>query len=959
MSLAALLVASLAASAAWAGDGQQRWKTLESPHFVVHYYEPLGDVGRRVAAVAERSHTILAPVFDHEPSEKTHIVLNDMTDGANGFANVLPRNRITLFVTAPSGLSVLNDHDDWLYGLTAHEYTHILHLDSIGGLAFFYNKVFGKTWAPNQLQPRWIIEGLATHEESKRSSSGRTRSALFDMEMRVAVLAGVPLELDRMSAGPRGWPHGNTAYLYGSHFLKYVFDRYGEDRIKDLSWAYGANPIPYGVNHSVAAATGRHFDELYDEWTDYMRNKYRAQLEGIERRGRAEGRRLTFTGESNGNPRYSPDGSTIVFRQSDGLSRGRFRSIPAGSNAARVGDYAIADRAGGFDVLADGSLVVEQTANVRTNYSWQDLFLWRSNDAPMTRLTYGARARDPAVSPDERHVAFTMNGPSQSSLAVIPLQPDATPEVLWTGAHRYSQAYSPEWSPDGRKIVFSAWRAGGYRDVLLFDLDTRAVEELTHDRALDTDPVFSPDGKYVYFSSDRTGIYNIFAYELSTHRLLQVTNVLGCALVPEPSPDGKTLLYQGFDVGGYDIFELRLEPATWIEADPYINDRPEPTSIHEVPGIRGPRDYRPLETLAPQSYSLTLTTNSLGNAITLETDGSDVVGWHGYRLAATLSTDEGDVAMAGSYSYNRLWPGFRIAGSRNAARRSGVFIDGRTTLFTEEVMGATAGVSLPVMRGPTANASLSVDYDFDWLRNTEDDYRTPDPNDLLPRFPETDVLVGGLALRLNFSDTRGFIYTIGPQEGKLLALSMRLNHPSLGSDFESIDLNYRWEWFVKLPFSPTSVVSTRLAGGLRATNRRRTGVFSLGGVPEQAIVDSVLNNIRAASTGYLRGFPERSVFGSQYHLLNLELRQQLVNVERGLATLPVYVRRLHLAALLDAGNAFDGPIDLQDFRASVGGAMRADLVLGYFVPGSLDIGYSRGLTSGGVGEFWMLLTGTI
>ena len=35
------------------------------------------------------------------------------------------------------------------------------------------------------------------------------------------------------------------------------------------------------------------------------------------------------------------------------------------------------------------------------------------------RLTRGARARDPAVSPDERRIAFSMNRPSQSVLAVM------------------------------------------------------------------------------------------------------------------------------------------------------------------------------------------------------------------------------------------------------------------------------------------------------------------------------------------------------------------------------------------------------------------------------------------------------------------------------------------------------------------------------------------------------------
>ena len=64
---------------------------------------------------------------------------------------------------------------------------------------------------------------------------------------------------------------------------------------------------------------------------------------------------------------------------------------------------------------------------------------------------------------------------------------------------------------------------------------------MTDDKAIDGAPAWSPDGKYLYFSSDRTGIFNIYAYELETKRLLQVTNVLGGAFSPGPSPDGKSV----------------------------------------------------------------------------------------------------------------------------------------------------------------------------------------------------------------------------------------------------------------------------------------------------------------------------------------------------------------------------------------------------------------------------------
>src|SRR5690606_8247175 len=199
---------------------------------------------------------------------------------------------------------------------------------------------------------------LATYQESKRSSSGRTRSALFDADLRTATLAGEELRLDEMSSGPRRYPHGNAAYLYGSHFLKYVLDRHGDDVAGAMSRDYGSRVIPYALNKSVKGATGRTFVELYDEWRDYREARYGLQAEAVARGGPREGRRLTFTGESNLNAHYTPDGHSLVWQRGDGYSEGQFRIMPAGGHTGASRTYAIIQRTGQFDVLRDGSLVV-------------------------------------------------------------------------------------------------------------------------------------------------------------------------------------------------------------------------------------------------------------------------------------------------------------------------------------------------------------------------------------------------------------------------------------------------------------------------------------------------------------------------------------------------------------------------------------------------------------------------
>lgn len=955
------LLVALRPPPAAAGDPTRVWKTVETEHFVISYYEPLGEVARRVGLVAERAHKVLVPAFGHAPADKTLIIITDDTDGSNGFANVLPRNAIHLFASAPQGTSSLADHDDWLYGLTAHEYVHILHLDTIGGLPAWVNRVVGKTWAPNQVQPRWIIEGIATYEESKRSSSGRTRNALFDMDLRVHTLAGKDLDLDAITGGPRAWPQGSAAYQYGSHFLKYVFDRYGDDKLRAMSHDYGSNPIPWGVNKSITRATGRPFTELYQDWRRYRRDRYAMQLEAIERRGRMEGRRLTFSGQFSISARYSKDGKLLLWEESDGIDRAVLRAMPVGGTVGDSFIYADIGRLGDYDVLADGSLVVQTGQRVRAEYDFQDLQLWDIRTRELTRLTHGARARGQSVSPDERRVAFAMNGEASRTLAVMPLRPEAEPEVIWRGADPFDQVSTTAWSPDGSKLAFGAWLAGGYRDILIHDFDTGESRALMHDRAQDIDPEWDPNGRYLYYASDRTGVFNIYAYELATERTYQVTNVLGCAVRPVVSRDGTRLTYEGSDVGGYDLFEIELHPTRWLEPLPYINDRPDPVDVRDdEAAVSAPRPYRALETLAPQSYELQLSTGSFGQAATVRTQGSDMAGHHGYSLATTIGLDQPRVAIGASYSYRRLWPDFRLAMSRTKNRRGGVILDGQNTAFTAENWSLTTGLGLPVLQTRNGEGSLFFDYDFDRLHNREDAFDGHDPSEAVPVYPATDIDLSAVALRFNYSDTQQSVHTLGAQEGIAVGGSLRMNHPALGSEFRTLELRYSFDTYRRLGFlGVTPVVFFHLGGGLQTSDRNRSGSFVLGGVPEQDLVTSVVDNLRAGRTGFLRGFPARVVSGRQFHLMNVEYRQELWDIEKGLGTLPFFVKKLHLAALLDAGDAFNGELDLSRFKVSAGAALRLNMVFGYFVPGALDLGYSRGLTDQGINEFWALLTGNL
>src|SRR5450631_2392687 len=87
-------------------------------------------------------------------------------------------------------------------------------------------------------------------------------------------------------------------------------------------------------------------------------------------------------------------------------------------------------------------------------------------------------------------------------------------------------------SPDGKKIVYSPqWRdfrsekryQGGWANVLyIFDLTHPTLLQITHDTYTDRDPMWI--GNAIYFNSDRTGVFNLFRYDVATRETSQLTH---------------------------------------------------------------------------------------------------------------------------------------------------------------------------------------------------------------------------------------------------------------------------------------------------------------------------------------------------------------------------------------------------------------------------------------------------
>lgn len=233
-------------------------------------------------------------------------------------------------------------------------------------------------------------------------------------------------------------------------------------------------------------------------------------------------------------PRWSPDGSTIVYEAYYGGNRDIYTIPLTGGEPTRMT----------FDERADFSPCWSPDGKeiVFTSNRGGTVDLWvikaDATEEPRRLTTGGGAEENATFSPDGKWIAF-------ESLSKIWKMPAGGGDAIQVtkGVERHT---FPSWSPDGKEIAFTVYTSAGGRQIWAVNVATGAVRKLISDKGWSYGERWAPNGKVLVFV--RRGAppernHDLWICSAEEGELTQITMDAAPDLDPAWSPDGHEIVW--------------------------------------------------------------------------------------------------------------------------------------------------------------------------------------------------------------------------------------------------------------------------------------------------------------------------------------------------------------------------------------------------------------------------------
>ncbi len=930
-----------------------RWYTIETAHFRVHFIKALEPEARRGAVNAERAFAELSAQL-RPPGGKVDLVIADNFDYVQGYATTFPTNRIVVFAHPPIDAQELRNYDDWSRLVITHELSHIFFLDRSDGLWRIGRDIFGRNPAffPNSFLPSWLVEGLAVYYESRITGAGRLEGSEHYMIARAAAQAHRLPRLNQISSETSRYPGGESVYAYGGLIFDYLSRTRGPQSIQRFIDVNSTRIFPLSLNARAKLAFGISFENAFRDWSDSLERTAPAMTEPLP-----GWRVLTGDGRSVGTPRWIGD-TAVVYAADNG------RESPAAYVASLDGRIRNLGRRNGLGAntpVANGSLVFSQPDFTDPYHLRNDLYVAR--DGRDTQLTHGARLAQPDARADGDIVAV-QSVPGSTRLArvsangmrIVPITA-GTADVQWG---------SPRWSPDGASIAAIRVTRGGINDVVVLDSTGLVRKVIVSEHAIVDAPSWSPAGDRIYYTSTQTGSMEAYSASVDaaeTGRTQLSTSTTGLFGF-EPSRAGAKFAALEFRFDGYHLGYTAARPNATnrdtIVSTPRANCadcRAAAIAAPVTSSDLGPsRSYSPWRSLAPRFWQPLVTIASgTGNVIGAATSGQDIIGRHAYDAQAGFNTKYHETDLFGSYVYAGLGQPFIGASAQQTFDHFDLVNSSGNTVGLLARRARIYGLNLGLIR-PRVRTYGSLSFGGE----VESRDYTTSPDTLLSKLNSIYSRTRNypsLFASASWSNTQRPGLSISREDGFTARATTRRrwlsSEASNGSNsIVGVVAGYK---SLDLPGFSHHVIALRLAGA--DADKNAISTFSVGGLSGQSL--EVVTGIAIGGdrrTFGVRGFPPSAEQGTRALGGSVEYRAPLAAPSSRVPFIPVLFDRISVSSFADAGRAYcpsgvaqpvvvcSGASRAMPWLASVGAEANFDTAIQYDVATRFRAGFAVPVT---------------
>jgi Tol biopolymer transport system component/DNA-binding winged helix-turn-helix (wHTH) protein len=268
--------------------------------------------------------------------------------------------------------------------------------------------------------------------------------------------------------------------------------------------------------------------------------------------GGGEAKRLTADNRWIHGLAWTADGRELVFSSNRGRTFGLW-GVPVSGGAPKP------------FVTVGQNVFHPAVARGRNHLAYvqemMDANLWRMEvssatgrgNSPVRLIASTQLESGPQYSPDGKKIVFSSDRSGSDEIWVCDSEGEQLTQLTSFGGPSVG---TPRWSPDGTRIVFGSTQAG-QTDIYVISAEGGAPRRLTEEASEDVRPSWSRDGQWIYFGSNRNGDWQVWKMPADGGQAAQVTKQGGREAIE--SPDGKFVYYVKGGGGSQGVWRVPAE----------------------------------------------------------------------------------------------------------------------------------------------------------------------------------------------------------------------------------------------------------------------------------------------------------------------------------------------------------------------------------------------------------------